>query len=179
MNARTRLLTGSCTLAVAAGSLVACTSSTHRATTPTGAPTGSTVASVRWWSNSQVQAGSTIDASKPDAAVAKLQPSRTDYCHMLTQTVASGKSPLAGVAATDPKLRSSMTAFIGELQKVAPAAVSSDWKVVGTAVLALVNAGGKAPKASAVDGAALQKASAAIAADASSSCGVDLAAQTP
>lgn len=179
MSARTRILTRGCTLAAAIGSLVACTSSGHLATTSTGAQTGSTTASVRWWSNSAVQAGSTIDATRPDVAAARLQPSRTDYCHMLTQTLASGKSPLAGVGAADPRLRSAMTAFISELQKVAPASVSADWRVVGGAVLALVNAGGKAPKGSSLDGTAVEKAAAAIAADAGHSCGVNLSAHVP
>jgi hypothetical protein len=173
-----RIATG-CGLAIAATSLVSCSANAAHHTTTSAPSQASTAVATRWWSNSAVDSGSTIDASRPDSAAANLQPSRTDYCGMLEQTIASGKSPLSGMAASDPALRNTMTAFIGELEKVAPAEVSADWQVVGTAVLGLVNAGGKAPKTAAVDGTAVQNATAAIAADAESGCGVDLSPEVP
>jgi hypothetical protein len=145
--------------------------------TPT---TSSGVVATRWWSNSEVKAGSTIAAGSPDAAVSKLHASRTDYCTMLRQTVAAGKSILPGVSAADPALLTSSKAFVGEIQKVAPAAVASSWRVLGTAVIALVESRGDTTKATKeVDAAAVQKAGSAIASDAKRSCGVDLSAAKP
>ena len=130
----------------------------------------------RWWSNSAVSTGSTIDQSHPDSAAAKLHPSRHDYCRMLEQTLAAGKTILSGASASDPALIDSMTAFISELQRVAPAEVTAAWRVLGKTVLALVESGGVAPKASGGDGAAIQSAAAAVAADAKMNCNVDLSA---
>lgn len=97
---------------------------------------------------------------------------------MLGQTVAAGKTVLPHGAAADPLLIQSLSDFIGELQKVAPAAVAADWQVLGRAILPLVKAGGKAPKTSALDGATVQKAALTVADDAKRSCGVDLSSLT-
>jgi hypothetical protein len=97
---------------------------------------------------------------------------------MLRQTVTAGKAVLPHGAASDPVLIQSLSAFIGELQKVAPPAVAADWQVLGQAILPLVKAGGKAPKTSTLDGATVQKAAASVADDAKRSCGVDLSSLT-
>jgi hypothetical protein len=129
----------------------------------------------RWWSNSAVKTGSTIDKSRPDSATAKLHPSRHEYCGMLEQTLAAGKTILPGAIGSDPAFIASITAFFSELQRVAPVEINDAWRVLGQAVEALVKSGGVAPKASGRDGAAIQAASAAVAADAEKNCNVDLA----
>ena len=165
-----------CSLAVVAAAAVGCTSSAaHHAASSSGSGGSSTVAA-RWWSNSAAHVGSTIDKGHADAAVAKLHQSRADYCGMIRQTAAAGKTILPGVAAADPALISTMIAFVSELQKVAPNEVAADWQVIGKAVMTLVKSGGTAPKTPQVDGAAIQKAAAAVAADAEKNCHVDLSA---
>jgi hypothetical protein len=146
-----------------------------------GAPTSSSgVVATRWWSNTEVKAGSTIEPGSPDAAVSKLHASRTDYCTMLRQTLAAGKSILPGVTAADPALLISSKAFVGEIQKVAPSAIASSWRVLGTAVIALVESRGDTTKATKeIDAAAVQKAGSTVASDAKHSCGVDLSAAKP
>ena len=135
----------------------------------------STESATRWWSNNAAALGSTIAIGQPDDAVAKLQPSRSDYCGMLEQAVHTGQSLIPNVRASDPALVATMTAFFTELEKVAPADVATDWQVAGKAMLALVQAGGKAPKNAAVDAAGIRAAATRIAVDAQRSCNVDLA----
>lgn len=148
------------------------------ATSPPSSSSG--LVATRWWSNTEVEAGSTIDPGAPDAAVSKLHVSRTDYCTMLRQTLAAGKSILPGVTAADPALLISSKAFVGEIQKVAPSAIASSWRVLGTAVIALVESRGDTTKATKeIDAAAVQKAGSTVASDAKHSCGVDLSAAKP
>ncbi|MDT4949531.1 MAG: hypothetical protein QOJ37_2126 [Pseudonocardiales bacterium] len=171
-----------CALVAVAPMAAACSggsrSSAHDPSAST-APSSGAVAT-RWWSNTEVKAGSTIDPGSPDAAVSKLHASRTDYCTMLRQTLAAGKSILPGVTAADPALLISSKAFVGEIQKVAPSAIASSWRVLGTAVIALVESRGDTTKATKeIDAAAVQKAGSTVASDAKHSCGVDLSAAKP
>jgi hypothetical protein len=168
-------IAGLCLSAIIAMTLVGCTSHAGRSATATGTSSGSTVVAKRWWSNSAVTAGSTIDAAHPKSAAAKLHPSRDDYCRMIEQTLAAGKSILPQARASDPAYIESMTAFIGELQKVAPAEITADWRVVGTAVVTLVRSGGVAPKTGSGDAAAIERATSEVATDAKKNCDVDLA----
>ena len=152
----------------------ACSSSGTPHALPSPSASTSSVAAVRWWSNSGTTAGSAISASNPLAVARTLHPSRTDYCGMLRQTVAAGKTILPGVTATDPALLTSTKAFIGELQHVAPASVAQPWQTLGSAVIALVTSGGGTTGVKGADAAAVQKASSAIASDAKHSCGIEL-----
>ncbi len=135
-------------------------------------PPGS--AATRWWSNSAARAGSTIPADGSDPAAAKLRPSDQDYCGMLEQTLAAGKSILPGMTAGNPTLLTSTKAFITELQRVAPAALASEWQILGTAVLAIVESGGATSALHGIDPARVGQAAAKVSTDARARCGVDL-----
>jgi hypothetical protein len=172
-------------LAVAAAlvpGLVACTGSDSAPARPSGSPvpststsaTSSRIAATRWWSNGAVTEGSTIDPKNPTAARSRLQPSRGEYCAMLKQTVAAGKSILPGATADDPALLTSTKAFVAELEAVAPSSLTGPWKVLGGAVLTLVGSGGDTAKVKGIDAAAVRRSATTVAADAKHSCGVDL-----
>jgi hypothetical protein len=133
----------------------------------------STVVATRWWSNDAAAAGSTIDPKKPKAKAAKLHASQSEYCGMLEQTLAAGKSILPGVSASDPALLTATEAFISEVQQVAPADVAGQWRVVGDAVVQFVKSGGKSLG---TDSRAVSKAVQDISLDARTSCHVDLSA---
>jgi hypothetical protein len=141
---------------------------------PSTGPTSSALVAVRWWSNSASRAGSLIDPHDPEAAAAHLSASPADYCGMLRQTIAAGRSILPNVTANDPALLTSTKAFIAELEAVAPSGVAGSWKVLGSAVLTFVESGGDSTKVKGVDAAAVRKAESTVAADAKHSCGVDL-----
>jgi hypothetical protein len=151
----------------------ACTSPAPRPALHSSPASG--VLATRWWSNSGTESGTKIDAAKPDAIAARLHESQSDYCGMLKQTVAAKKSILPGVTATDPALLTATKAFVAELEAVAPASVSGPWKVLGTAVLAVVESGGDTAKVKGIDATAVQRAATEVAADAKRNCGVDLA----
>jgi hypothetical protein len=159
--------------AVLAASLsaAACTSSKHPA--PAGASSSSTAAT-RWWSNSAVAVGSTIDASNPMSAARTLHPSQTDYCGMLKQTLQAGKSILPSGMASDPKLLTSSEAFVAEIQALAPPAVSGSWQVLGPVIVQLVKGGGALPTGSSAGTAQNLQAATAINADSKKNCGLDL-----
>jgi hypothetical protein len=53
---------------------------------------------------------------------------------------------------------------------VAPASVAAAWRTVGVAIVAVATSGGDLSKVKGVDAAAVQRASAAIAADAKAQC---------
>jgi hypothetical protein len=166
------------TALVIAASVAGCTS-THKKTADHGTSSSrSSYVATRWWSNAAVTAGSTISPAHPDAATADLHPSQADYCAMLKQTVAAGKSILPDITATDPALLISAEAFIAEIQKVAPAAISHQWQLVGPVVLSLVKSGGNTSSLPATDVGALTRAANAIAADSLASCGVNLSSVT-
>jgi hypothetical protein len=61
---------------------------------------------------------------------------------------------------------------------VAPASISGSWKVLGGAVVSLVESGGDMTKVKGVDSAAVQKAAGTISADAKTSCDLDLSSVT-
>jgi hypothetical protein len=167
-------------LVVAGVALTGCTggSSGHRSS---AAPTlGSTpAAATRWWSNSAAKAGSAIDLADPLAAADRLHTSQTDYCTMLRDTVSAGRSILPGVTADDPALVAATRAFVAELQRVAPQPLAASWKVLGTAIVSLVESGGDVTKVGAVDTQAVRRASTTIAQDARSSCHVEVRAARP
>ena len=163
-------------LTSAAATVAGCSGSGSHDGQPTGGSGTSTESATRWWSNGAAALGSTITIGQPDDVAAKLHPSRTDYCGMLEQAVHTGQSLIPNVRASDPAMVATMTAFFTELEKVAPAEVAADWQVTGKAMLALIQAGGKAPKNAAVDAASIRAAATRIAVDAQQSCHVDLAA---
>lgn len=173
-----RAATAGGALAVAAAAVAGCTSpATHSAEPSTGpsvASNPSGASAVRWWSNGAVGSGSAVDPANPAAAAAQLSPSAEQYCAMLRQTVAAGKSVLSDVTANDPALLASTKAFIAEIEAVAPPSVAGPWRVLGPAVLTLVDSGGDSTKVKGIDAAAVRKAATAVAADAKHSCGVDL-----
>lgn len=158
--------------AAAAGAVVialatGCSSTKHPGTQPTGSP------ATRWWSNNAAAAGSTIAPQDPTAAAAKLDASRTEYCQMLTQTLAVGKSLLPSAEAKDPRLLPTTEAFVSEIQAVAPANVQSSWKVLGPVILALVRSGGALPTNNSGQTSNFAAAQ-TINADAKANCHVDL-----
>jgi hypothetical protein len=134
----------------------------------------SALVATRWWSNSANSIGSTLDPQDPEAGAAALSVSPIDYCRMLRQTVAAGKSILPGVTANDPALLTSTRAFLAELEAVAPTSVAGSWQVLGRAVITFVESGGGLAAVKRGDAAAVRKAASAVAADAKHSCGVDL-----
>ena len=134
----------------------------------------SALVATRWWSNSAHQVGSVLDTKHPEAGTAGLTVSPTDYCGMLRQTVAAGRSILPGVTANDPALLTSTRAFLAELEAVAPPSVAGPWQVLGHAVITFVESGGDSTAVKTVDAAAVRKAAGTVAADAKHSCGVDL-----
>jgi hypothetical protein len=146
--------------------------------TPTLTAAGETFSSAlvatRWWSNSAHGVGTVLDPKNPEDGAAGLGPSSSDYCGMLRQTVAAGKSILPGVTAKDPALLTSTRAFVAELEAVAPASIAGSWQVLGPAVTTLVESGGDLASVKRVDVAAVRKAANTVAADAKRSCGVDL-----
>ncbi|HEX3334935.1 MAG TPA: hypothetical protein VHS54_00650 [Jatrophihabitans sp.] len=142
---------------------------------PAGAASSSaTAVATRWWSNSAARSGTTIDPKNPQAAAGHLHASKADYCAMLNQTVAAGKSILPGVTANDPALLTSTKAFVAEIEAVAPPTVAGAWKELGSAVIALVGSGGDPAMVNGVDAAAVRQAASTVAADAKRSCRVDL-----
>jgi len=134
----------------------------------------SALVATRWWSNSANAVGSVLDPKNPTAGAADLSTSPTDYCGMLRETVAAGKSILPGVTANDPALLTSTRAFLAELEAVAPDSVAGSWRVLGNAVITFVESGGDSTAVKKVDAAAVRKAAGTVAADAKRSCGVDL-----
>jgi hypothetical protein len=163
-----------CVLLALAPAAAACSSGSHHAPRSTSA--SSKLTATRWWSNTAEPVGSTIDPAAPQAAAAKLHPSTADYCGMLRQTVAAGRSILPGVTPGDPALTSSTKAFVAEIGRVAPAAMSGPWHVLGGALVAFVASGGNTAKVTGVDTGAVARAASAIAADARTGCHVDLSA---
>lgn len=169
-----------CTALVLVATLAGCGGSGggakhHSSSTVPGA---SSLVATRWWSNSAVTVGSKISSAHPEAAAASLHPSQADYCGMLKQTVAAGKSILPGVKATDPALLTSTKAFVAEIERVAPAGVTAQWQVLGPVILALVKSGGDLKALPTVDLGAITTAGTEIAADSLKNCGVDLSSVT-
>lgn len=161
-----------CLAATALLAVVATACSTAHGSGGNAAP-----AAVRWWSDSAASAGSRIDPAHPGAAAQGLRPSRTQYCAVLRQTLDSGSSILAGVGAHDPARVAATTAFVTELEHLAPAPVQSAWAVVGPVVTALVKPGAGTPAMSNADAARVAAATETINTDAKSECGLELQAK--
>jgi hypothetical protein len=165
------------TVVVTSALLVAgCTPASHRAAADSQtSPAAHTAAAVtRWWSNGVAAARSTIDPGDPTGAASKLTPSRAQYCGMLHDTLAAGRSVLPGVAAGDPVLTTATEAFTAELTHVAPPQVTAQWALIGTAVLQLVRSPTTTPTAARIDAAKVRQAVTDVAADAKASCHLDL-----
>jgi hypothetical protein len=160
-------------VAASALALAACTGTSHPATKASAA---SKFVATRWWSNSAATVGSRIDPKNAAAIAAKLQPSKADYCGMLSATVKAGKSILPGISATDPALLASTEAFIAEIEQVAPADVSGQWQVLGPVVVGMVRSGGVTSAMPKMDPAAVTAAATAVAKHALTVCKVDLSA---
>lgn len=145
----------------------------------TGAVTasaGRTFAPARWWSNSAVVAGSTVNPHGVDAALRSLRPSRSDYCGMLRDTAAAGRSVFAGVSAADGGLQLTVRAFVAEVSAVAPASVSGAWHTLGPALVAIATSGGDLTRVKGVDARKVQRAASVIALDAKAHCHLSLTA---
>jgi hypothetical protein len=175
MFTRARLLTACAALALAPAA-AACGGSSPKSHPTSDGPSSpsSSLVATRWWSNSATTAGSTIDPKHPEAVAAQLDASKTDYCGMLRQTAAAGRSILPNVTANDPALLISTKAFVAELEAVAPSSVAGSWEVLGPAVITIVESGGGSAAVKKIDAAAVQEAARTVAADAKRSCGVDL-----
>jgi hypothetical protein len=158
---------------ICAATVSACTGdagSEHASTAPSPAVT-------RWWSAGAQPAGTTIDPKDPTAGARALHRSRSDYCAMLRDTLAAGGSILPSTAgAAGPAARTATVAFVAAIQHVAPAAVATQWQLVGDALVAFVRSDGKSTgKASSAQ---IGRAAATISTDAQTHCGVDLTAAT-
>jgi hypothetical protein len=162
-------------LVALAPGLAACSGGSSGTSAPAaGAASGPPAA--RWWSNSAAKSGTVIDAADPTGVAAQLHPSPTDYCGMLRETLAAGKSILPGVTARDAARLTSTEAFVAEIQRVAPTSVAAAWHTLGDALVAVVASGGDIAKVHGVDPHAVQRAAATVSADARTGCHVDLAA---
>jgi len=159
-------------LAAAVGSgVVGCSTAHHSSPGAAGATSPSAAPVARWWSNAVVSQGSTVDPAHPSAAAAALHPSQSDYCGMLSQTLAAGKSVLSTTSAIP---LDTLEAFVTEISRVAPASLTSAWHTVGSAVVGYVRSGGTSLGTGAASAAQLDQAAAAISADASATCHLTL-----
>jgi hypothetical protein len=93
---------------------------------------------------------------------------------MLRDTLAAGHSILPNASASDPALHAAATAFINELQHVAPPEVAASWQILGDFIITLVQANGNPSAVQAVDSAKVSAAVATVSSDAQSRCGVSL-----
>jgi len=119
--------------------------------------------------------GAASGASGPGAApVTRWWSGSADYCSVLRSTVAAGRSILPGVSADDPARLASTKAFVDEVQKDAPSAVSAAWHVLGPAVVKIVASGGNLRAVKGIDPAAVQRAATTVATHAKQACHVDV-----
>jgi hypothetical protein len=130
----------------------------------------------RWWSTPRDAAGSTVDPD--DAAGTSLKPDRAAYCQALQDTADAGQGLFPDdVDASSPGYITTATAFVREMQAMAPEEVQDAWQTLGSVVIALVSAGGDVGALSLPEGISADDvtvASEAIAAHAHDECGVDL-----
>ena len=139
----------------------------------------STTVATRWWQDDAAAVGSTINPNNPTAAARKLHPDRQSYCTILSETVSAGHNILAGVSATDPATLVTVTAWLAELQAVAPTQLDAAWHTMSSAITTLIGSHGSATSPlvpAGMTAAQISQASQTIAADAKSSCGLTLAA---
>ena len=164
-----RVLTGALA-AIALIGTAACSGGSPSAAPATSAPAQ---ALSRWWSNSAVTAGSTVDPAHPYAADAQLHTSTSDYCGMLQQTLSAGRSILPGGSQNLPL--ATLEAFVGELRQVAPADVAGQWRVLGDAILTFARTNG-ASLGTGSNPSAVASAAADISANARTACNLNLSA---
>jgi hypothetical protein len=94
---------------------------------------------------------------------------------MLHDTLATGKSILPdAVQGSGPALQTATDAFVADLQRVAPAPVATQWRLVGDALSKFVHSDGKS--LGGASAAEMSKALTTISADAKAHCGLDLTA---
>jgi hypothetical protein len=151
--------------ALAIASLSACSGGGGSATPSSSAP-----AVARWWSNAAATPGSAVDPHNPGALAAGLQPSQHDYCGMLAQTVSAGTSLFP--TGTESVPLDTLQAFVAELQHVAPSAIAPSWRVLGPALVSYVRTSGASLGSRSPSD--VSNAVTAIAADAKSTCHLDL-----
>lgn len=101
-----------------------------------GAPT-------RWWETPRSAAGSEIDAADPEAGARSLSPDRDAYCAILEQTAERGEGFIpADIDPANENYVAASSAFVHEVQALAPAEVREDWETYGAMLLALFESGG-------------------------------------
>ena len=137
---------------------------------------GKSFKAVRWWSNSAAALGSSVDVAHPTALAAKLHASRADYCQMLTQTKAAGKTLFTGVVATNADLQLTITAFTAEIEAVAPSQVSGAWRTLGRAIVTMARSGGDVAHLKGINAKSVQAAAATISRDAVTACHLSIKA---
>lgn len=165
-------LASALTMTACSGSSGHNTGATGTGASTGGSPSATSTAATRWWSNAAAGQGSTISPGDPTADAGKLHPDRAEYCSMLKQTVAAGKSILPGATATDPRLLTSTEAFVSELQHVAPSAVSQQWQLLGNALIQFVKTKGQSLGSATT--AQINAAAQTISTDATQQCHVDI-----
>lgn len=132
---------------------------------------------VRWWSTPDEEVGSIIDGSEGDSSV-DLEPNLGAYCQALDDTVSAGNGLFPeGVDPASDEYAESVTAFVREMQAMAPDEMQDAWQDLGGVMLAIVAARGDASKldlpAEATE-ASIASASDTISAHAQSDCGLSI-----
>jgi hypothetical protein len=130
----------------------------------------------RWWSTSESEVGSTVEAGDADDATKVLAPDRGAYCQALADTMAAGNSIFpADIDVGSPAYLGAVTTFVREMQAMAPGEVSAQWRVLGDTILAVVESEGDATRLVLPDGVtaeSVQAASDAVGANAQEACGL-------
>jgi len=137
---------------------------------PRPAATGSPGAATRWWSSPAGRAGSTLDVEHPEIGAAGLHPDQNSYCAMLRSSMGSDKNPLTATATADENLLVSTRAWLAELEALSSGPVHQAWVTFGDALVKAL----QSPQAGSSPDAAVSAAMTIIAADARSSCNLDL-----
>lgn len=164
--------------ALAAG-LSACSSNSGSTATHPGTSSSVSSGSVnfagaatRWWSDSAGTSGSTIDISNPTSAASAVHPSQSVYCGILTATANATKSQLTAMQTKNAASVATLRAFVAELEASAPTEVSSAWRTLGGALLALVDSKAGHASTGTASSAQISAASQAIVANAEQKCGL-------
>ena len=102
--------------------------------------------------------------------------SPTDYCQALDDTLAAGGNLFAiDTDAASPEYTATATAFIRDIQGLAPAELEDAWDTLGGVLLAMIDSGGDATQLdlpAGVESADVDAASIAISAHAEDTCGL-------
>lgn len=173
------LLTGA---AITAG-LTACSGSSgpsgsSASTAVSISPVSNGQTATRWWSDSAGSSGSTIDLGDPTAAASGVHPSQPEYCGILKATANATKAQLSTMQTKNAASVATLQAFVAELQASAPSEVSGAWKVLGGALLALVNSKAGHVSTGTATSAQIEAASQAIVRNAEQKCGLTAAQLT-